>query len=82
VWFVYWPAKYHADRHPYEFELHIAKAAVGPIGPVPMTCEPQCGRFSAGEDSDTRSYDSEPVGVADRPEPEPTQGDTSDELPF
>jgi replicative DNA helicase len=82
VWFVYWPAKYHADRHPYEFELHIAKAAVGPIGPVPMTWEPQCGRFSAGEDSDTRSYDSEPVGVADRPEPEPTQGDTSDELPF
>ncbi len=57
VWFVYWPAKYHADRAPHEFELHIAKAAVGPIGPVQMTWEPSCGRFSAGE---------KPTGVFDR----------------
>jgi replicative DNA helicase len=86
VWFVYWPAKYHADRQPYEFELHIAKAAVGPIGPVLMTWEPQCGRFSAGEDPNSRSYGREPTDGSDRPGPESesTQGGTpaDGELPF
>ncbi len=82
VWFVYWPAKYHADRAPYEFELHIAKAATGPIGPVLMHWEPLCGRFSAGEDPSSRSDGRQSTEVSDRPEPEPEGMPSEGEPPF
>jgi replicative DNA helicase len=49
VLLAYWPVKHDTERNPAEYEVHIAKAHMGPTGIVPLTYQYTCGRFSGGE---------------------------------